>query len=228
MEIEEAIILALSEPTNYTNLRRKAQKIRRRHGKTLSNEAFDEALKRLRDEKIVLRKEIDGRTVEYSLNQDTLSVVKYVNYIAKKERKRIEVLEKLTKFIEKRVDKINDHRTFFTKMGDKDTLKAIIPKNMVQEFQAFIMELMKYILSLEKLSFFFNSKIWGTSLTKKYQLEHQKQYSDFIDRLAQSSINLDKNFAYAVQTIIRKELTDEAELNTFDPKSYEKLLRFEL
>jgi len=226
MEIEQAIILALSEPRIYTKLRTEARKIRHQHEKTLSNEAFEEALKRLRDEKIVLRREINGRDVEYSLNHDSSSVVRYVIFASDKIDKKIELLEKFTKSIERKSDEIDKGRKTMIEMGLEDIVKEDkVQHFVVQEYQAFIMELMKFTLSSQKLSFFFTSKIWGTKYpARKHQLQRQKRFSDIIDRLAKSSIKLDKDSAFSVHTIIRKELTDETLLNDLNSERFQKLL----
>jgi len=226
MEIEEAIILALSEPRNYSNLRMEARKIRRQHEETLSNEGFEEALKRLRDEKIADRKEINGREVEYSLNLKSSNLVKNVIFAIGSIKERSEWVERFTKFIERKANEIDEGRNEFIKMG----LKQVVEHDqlhlfVVREYQILAMNLIKFILSMQKATFFFTSKIWNFSFTKKHQLEHQKKYSELIDRLVDASMKLDKASTGSIHTIVRQELAKEMMNNQVDLERAEMLVK---
>lgn len=225
MEIEEAIILGLSENRNYSNLCIQARKIRRQNGETLSKEGFNEALKRLRDEKIAIRKKISGREVEYSLNLKLSNKVKNVIYVIDMIKKRIEWVERFTKFIERKANEIDEARNQLTEMGYKELWKDNQEHHfVVREYQTLIMNLIKFTLAMQKITFFFTSKIWDISFTKKHQLQHQKKYSELIDRLVEASIKLDKASADSIHTILRKELTQEMVDNHVDMERAKKLV----
>jgi len=85
------------------------------------------------------------------------------------------------------------------------------------------MNLIRFILSMQKASFFFTSKIWNINFTRKEQIKQQKQYSDIIDRLVDAIQKLDSKSASAFYLIIRKELAEEISVNDIDMKRAEKL-----
>lgn len=225
MEIEEAIILALSEARNYSNLRIESRKIRRQNGKTLSNVGFNEALNRLRDEKIAIRKKISGREVEISLNLKSSNRVKNVIFVIDMIKKRIEWVERFTKFIERKANEIDEARHQLTEFDYWELFKDDQEHHfVVREYQVLIMNLVKFTLSMQQITFFFTSKIWNISFTKKHQLQHQKKYSELIDRLVEASIKLDKASADSIHTILRKELTQEMVDNQVDMERAKKLV----
>ena len=225
METEHAIILALSEPRNYSNLYKKARIIRKQNGETLSKESFNESLKRLFGDRIVNRKQINGREVSYFLNLEKSTLVKNIIKTISVIDDQISWVEKFTKFVERKADEIEEGRNQLIEMD----LEIIIKKDelhhfVVREYQKLAMNLIRLTLSMQKASFFFTSKIWNINFTRKDQLKQQKQYSNIIDRLVEAIQKLDSKSAGTIHTIIRKELAQELTVHSIDMKRAEKLI----
>lgn len=225
MEIEHSIIFALSEPRIYSKLFIEARAIRKGDGETLSKDAFNDALKRLYADEIVKKKNINNREVLYSLDFEKSSTAKKVINVIQKTNAQITKLEKFSKIIERKANEIDEGMQEMKKMGLEDILQQDEKHNfIVREYQKLIMSLIRYILSMQKMTFFYTSKIWRLGFTKKDQLKHQKKYSDIIDRLINSMQKLDNQYAAAIHTIIRKELSQEMIDRLIDEKKAKKLV----
>ena len=225
MEIENAIILALSESRNFSNLYTEARIVRKQNGETLSRDSFNSALKRLFDDKIVNKKQISGREVLYFLNLEKSALVNNVIYIINVIDDQISWVEKFTKFVERKAEEIDDGRKQLREMGMEFTIKEDkLHLFVVREYQKLAMNLIRLTLSMQKASFFFTSKIWNINFTRKDQLKQQKQYSNIIDRLVDAIQKLDAKSAGTIHTIIRKELAQELLVYDIDMKRAEKLI----
>jgi hypothetical protein len=226
MNIDEAIILALNEPRNYTNLRREARRIRKDHKESLSNEGFEEAMKRLRKDKVVVKKKISGRELEYSLNQNQSNLVDYVMKLSKGFEEKIEFIERFTKFIERKANEIDEGRKTMIEMGLSEVVKKDkIHHFVIKEYQTTIMELIRFTISLQKTNFFFTSKVWDLEFTKKQQSQITSKYSSLLDRLIMASKKLDKGSSISITSIIRRELSQELTNNNVDLRRLEKLIK---
>jgi len=225
MEIENAIILALSESRNFSNLYTEARIVRKQNEETLSRDSFNSALKRLFDDKIVNKKQISGREVLYFLNLEKSALVKNVIYIINAIDDQISWVEKFTKFVERKAEEIDDGRKQLREMGFEVIVKEDkLHHFVVREYQKLAMNLIRLTLSMQKASFFFTSKIWNINFTRKDQLKQQKQYFNIIDRLVDAIQKLDSKSADTIHTIIRKELAQELLAYDIDMKRAEKLI----
>ena len=224
MEIEDSIIIALSESMIYSKLRQESRQIRLQHGKTLSNEAFNEALKKLVAEKLVNRKKINGREIEYSLNLKLSNHVKKAITSIDTIQDRIKWIEHFIKLVERKANEIDEGRNDLIKMGFKNFKTDPIHLFVVREYQTLAMNLIKYTLSFMKISFFMTSGIWNIRFTKKHQLTQQKKFSEFNDRLIIALNKLNKKSAESFHIIIKKELVMDVLKNKVDMKKSEKLI----
>jgi len=116
MEIEHAIILALSEPRNYTNLCKEARTIRKQNGETLSKESFNVTIKRLFADKFVNKKQVNGREVSYSLNLEKSTLVNNIMKIIYKIDDQISSVEEFTKLVEGKAETIDEGRKQIIKL----------------------------------------------------------------------------------------------------------------
>jgi len=225
MEIEHAIILALSEPRNYSNLCKEARMIRNQNGETLSKEAFNDALKRLHNDEFVNKKQINGREVSYYLNLEKSTLVKNVIHTIKVINEQISWTEKFTGFVERKAEEIDDARKQLKEMGFEIIIKEDkLHHFVIIEYQKLAMNLIRLTLSIQKATFFFTSKIWDINFTKREQQKQQKKYSDIIDRLVDAIQKLDRKSAGVIQTIIRKELAQDMTKNDIDMERAKKLV----
>jgi len=225
MEIENAIILALSESRNFSNLYIEARIVRKQNGETLSRDSFNTALKRLFVDKIVNKKQVSGREMLYFLNLEKSALVKNISYIIDVIDDQISWVEKFAKFVERKAGEIDEGRKQLRELG----LEVIVKEDelhhfVVREYQKLAMNLIRLTLSMQKTSFFFTSKIWNIYFTRKKQIKQQKQYSNIIDRLVDAIQKLDSKSADTIHTIIRKELSQELLVYDIDMKRAEKLI----
>lgn len=223
MEIEDSIILALSESMIYSKLRQESRLIRRQYEKSLSNEAFNEALKRLVADKLVNRKKINRREIEYSLNLKLSNHVKKAITSIDTIQERIKWIEMFTKFIERKANEIDEGRNGLIKMGFENFKTDPIHLFVVREYQTLAMNLIQHALAYMKTSFFMTSGIWNIGFTKKHQVTHQKKFSELVDRLINVINKLNKESAESFHMIIKKELVIDIQRNKVDIKRFEKL-----
>jgi len=106
MEFEQDILVALSEPRNFSRLYHKTAKLRKQTNQTLSRESFNKALKRLVEDQIVTKKKITGREVEYSIDFRKAGDLGKKLLLDKAEDDSLTWFEERFKLLEANIDKM--------------------------------------------------------------------------------------------------------------------------
>ena len=133
MEIEQSIVVGLSESRNYSKLYHETVKIRRQANQTLSKESFNNALKRLVEDKIVTKKKVTGREMKYFLD------LKKAGYLGKQllldtyEEDSLTWLEERLKILEENIDEIKKLRKNSSSNNEKKKVKdlTIVHKKII-------------------------------------------------------------------------------------------------
>ena len=175
MNIEHAIILALSEPRSHSKLKIKTRQIRRQNNETLSNDGFDAALKRLRNGKITNRKKINGREVEYSLNSDSSKMAKQAISHIENTGKIIEWLEMCTRIIQRRAKVIDKMRKLSKKSGLGEEMKKDKLQCCDYAISKFVERFNQIYTVYAKINFLLYFKYLGSGIFKKTSIAITKE-----------------------------------------------------
>jgi len=197
MEIERAIIESLTEPRNYTSLFLEAYKLRRERNLGLSKEDFNNALRRLVDEKIVIRESINKREKKFSLNLESIGQQgKNLLSILGEEDAKIDKIQALTKEIENEINYLSKNKISHRKKHVRKVLELIT-------------NILLILLGRQKLTVFLLDTSWSFPFTRREIKFQQQKCQKLIKRLSFAAEKLDKQGSATILLTIFRKIQNE-------------------
>ena len=204
---EQAIILSLNEPRNYSKLYEESRKCRKSENQTLSRETFDRALKNLVFDGFVSKKDLDGRTKQYSLNstEDT------------EETKQI-----FFKFNKELKQKIVRFEKILLKM---DLKQAKSSSKKRKQYEVIFAQIFLLCLEYQKRLFFFIHMPFPNTSLEKIISDEQSRIGKMLTTLPTLLPNISPNSFDTVAGAMRFVIDDDIARNEEGlEKSVEKII----